>query len=89
VLGFFAFILLFEFITLLADNQIHRWTHGEPWKVLAIKIVLIAMLLPLHHWLEKKVIHYLTSQHLLKVKGRGIMGKWFKKKDADLPLSNM
>ena len=89
VLGFFAFIFLFEFITLLADNQIHHWTHGEPWKVLAIKIVLIAMLLPLHHWLEKKVIHYLSTQQLIKVRGRGIMGKWFGKKDADLPFSNM
>lgn len=89
VLGFFAFIFLFEFIILLADNQIHHWTHGEPWKVLAIKIVLIAMLLPLHHWLEKKVIHYLSTQQLIKVRGRGILGKWFGKKDADLPLSNM
>jgi tetratricopeptide (TPR) repeat protein len=89
VLGFFAFIFLFEFIILLADNQIHHWTHGEPWKVLAIKIVLIAMLLPLHHWLEKKVIHYLSSQELLRMKGRGFLGKWFGKKDADLPLSNM
>lgn len=89
VLGFFAFIFLFEFIILLADNQIHHLTHGEPWKVLAIKIVLIAMLLPFHHWLEKKVINYLTTQRLLKVKGSGFLGKWFKKKDADLPFSNM
>jgi tetratricopeptide (TPR) repeat protein len=89
ILGFFAFIFLFEFIILLADNQIHHWTHGEPLKVLAIKIVLIAMLLPLHHWLEKKVIHYLSTQQLIKVRGRGILGKWFGKKDADLPLSNM
>jgi tetratricopeptide (TPR) repeat protein len=89
VLGFFAFIFLFEFIILIADNQIHHWTHGEPWKVLAIKIALIAILLPLHHWLEKKVIHYLTTQHLLKAKGKGVLGKLFKKKDTDLPLSNM
>lgn len=56
-LGFFSFIFLFEFITLLADNQIHAITHGEPIKVLLVKIVLVAMLLPLHHWLEEKVIH--------------------------------
>jgi hypothetical protein len=37
--------------------------------VLAIKIVLIAMLLPLHHSLEHKVFHYLTSKaHRLKEK---------------------
>ena len=60
-LGFFSFIFLFEFIILLADKQIHEWTHGEPWKILAIKIGLAAILLPLHHSLEHKVMYYLTS----------------------------
>jgi tetratricopeptide (TPR) repeat protein len=59
-LGFISFILLFEFIILIADNWIHHATHGEPWKVLAIKVVLIAALLPLHHFLEKRVIQYIT-----------------------------
>ncbi len=67
-LGFFAFIFLFEFMILLADNQIHHWTHGEPWKVMLIKIALISLLLPLHHYLEEKVIHYLTSHHMLEHK---------------------
>jgi tetratricopeptide (TPR) repeat protein len=58
-LGFFSFILLFEFIILLADKQIHHITHGDPLQILLIKIVLIALLLPLHHWLEHKVIRYL------------------------------
>jgi hypothetical protein len=71
-LGFFAFIFLFEFIILLADHQIHHWTHGEPWKILAIKIVLIAILLPLHHYLEHKVIHYLTSHKLLAGVGKSL-----------------
>lgn len=61
-LGFISFILLFEFIILLADNWIHDFTHGEPFKVIAIKVVLIAVLLPLHHFLEHKVIHYLTTR---------------------------
>ncbi len=61
-LGFISFIFLFEFIILLADNWIHDFTHGEPLKVLAIKVVLIAILLPLHHFLEHKVIHYLTNR---------------------------
>jgi hypothetical protein len=43
----------------LADKQIHHMTHGDPLQILLIKIVLIALLLPLHHWLEHKVIHYL------------------------------
>ena len=61
-LGFFSFIFLFEFIILLADKQIHEWTQGEPWKILLIKIGLAAILLPLHHWLEHKLIHYLKSR---------------------------
>ena len=65
VMGFFSFILLFEFIILLADAKIHHWTHGEPLPILGIKIVLIAMLLPLHHWLEHKVVSYLASKRLI------------------------
>jgi len=61
-LGFLSFIFLFEFIILLADKQIAALTHEEPWKVLLIKIGLAAILLPLHHWSEHKVIHYLSSR---------------------------
>jgi tetratricopeptide (TPR) repeat protein len=76
VLGFFAFIMLFEFIILLLDTQIHTITHGEPWKVLGIKIVLIAILLPLHHWIEHKVVSYLTSHKMMMPSGRD----WWRKK---------
>ena len=68
-MGFFAFIFLFEFIVLLLDDQIQVITHGEPWKVLAVKIFIISLLLPLHHWLEKKMTHYLTFKaHMIKSK---------------------
>lgn len=66
-LGFISFIFLFEFIILLADNWIHHATHGEPWKVLSIKVVLIAVLLPLHHFLEEKVIHYIVHRKQNKI----------------------
>lgn len=65
MLGFFSFIFLFEFIILLADNSIHHWTHGEPWKILLIKIFLIAFLLPFHHWIEKRVVDYLLNHRLI------------------------
>ena len=61
-LGFFAFIFLFEFIILLLDKQIHHLTEGQPWKVLGIKIIIIAFLLPLHHYLEEKMLHFLTHR---------------------------
>jgi tetratricopeptide (TPR) repeat protein/uncharacterized membrane protein len=87
IIGFFAFIFLFEFIILLADNQIHHLTHGEPWMVLAIKIVLIAMLLPLHHWLEEKAVHYLTSKSVLKFSRNNLFGRAYKK-TVTVPVEN-
>jgi tetratricopeptide (TPR) repeat protein len=75
IMGFFAFIFLFEFIILLADHKIHDATHGEPWKILAIKILLISILLPLHHWMEEKVIHFLTERKLLEMNAKGWIGK--------------
>ncbi len=65
-LGFLSFIFLFEFIILLTDKQIQGWTNEEPWKILMIKIVLAAILVPLHHWLEHKVIVYLSNRNRFK-----------------------
>ena len=65
-LGFISFILFFEFIILLIDHQIHTLTHGEPLPILLIKIVIIAFLLPFHHWLEHKVINYLVKNAAAK-----------------------
>lgn len=82
VLGFFAFIFLFEFIILLADNKIHHWTHGEPWKVLVIKIGLISILLPLHHFTEKKVIHYITSRKMFDLNRESFFSRLRKKEET-------
>ena len=65
-LGFLSFIFLFEFIILLTDKQISELTHDEPWKVLLIKIALAAILLPLHHWSEHRVIHFLSNRKRFK-----------------------
>lgn len=63
ILGFISFIFLFEFIIFILDTAIHKITHGEPLYVLLIKVVIIAVLLPLHHYLEHKVIKYVISKH--------------------------
>lgn len=80
MLGFFSFILLFEFIIMIADHKIYEITANEPWKILAIKIGLIAFLLPFHHWIEKKVIHYLLNHKLIDL--RKISVKSLFNKDA-------
>lgn len=84
IVGFFAFIFLFEFIILIADHKIHDATHGEPWKILAIKIVLISMLLPLHHYLEKKVIHFLTERKLMQGDAKALLYKIAGKTDPTI-----
>ncbi len=83
-LGFVSFIFLFEFIILLADFKIHHLTHGEPWKMMAIKVVLIGFLLPFHHWIEHKVVHFLVNNQLIRFSG-SIFGRLFKAKQQDSP----
>jgi hypothetical protein len=84
LMGFFSLIFLFEFIILILDKWIHGITHGEPWKSWLIKIGIISILLPVHHYVEHKLIHYLLSRHLITVRSRISMSRFFKKKK---PLS--
>jgi tetratricopeptide (TPR) repeat protein len=67
-IGFFAFLLFFEFLFLIFKKNIYGITKGEPLYDLLFMIVLAAFLVPLHHWLEHRVIHFLTSHHMLKLK---------------------
>ncbi|MBL7702810.1 MAG: hypothetical protein JNM14_11205 [Ferruginibacter sp.] len=80
MIGFFAFLMFFEFIFLIFKKNIYSLTEGEPWKDLAFMILLAAILLPLHHWLEHKVIHYLTTHNRLTASGKGLRDRLFKKK---------
>ena len=41
-------------------KQIQGWTAEEPWKVLLLKIILAAGMVPAHHWLEHRVVVYLS-----------------------------
>ena len=68
-IGFFSFLIFFEFIFLVFKKNIHGITQGEPLYDLAFMIGLAAILVPLHHWLEHRVIHFLTSHHMLKLRG--------------------
>ena len=68
-IGFFSFLIFFEFIFLVFKKNIYGVTNGEPLYDLAFMIGLAAILVPLHHWLEHKVIHFLTSHHMLKLRG--------------------
>jgi tetratricopeptide (TPR) repeat protein len=80
MIGFFAFLMFFEFLFLIFKKNVYSITKGEPWKDLLFMILLAAILLPLHHWLEHKVIHYLTSHNRLTASGKGLMDKLLKRK---------
>jgi tetratricopeptide (TPR) repeat protein len=80
ILSFIALIFVFEFVILIADRQIHEWTHGEPLKVILIKVFIAGVLLPLHHVLEHKMIHYLTTRNKLKLDAGKWAGKFKSKK---------
>ncbi len=70
LMGFLSLVFLFEFIILVLDKWIHDLTHGEPWKSWLIKIGIISVLLPVHHFIEHKLIRYLLSRHLITVRNR-------------------
>ena len=67
-IGFFSFLIFFEFIFLVFKKNINGLTNGVPLYDLGFMIALAAILVPLHHWLEHRVIHFLTSHHMLKLR---------------------
>ncbi|MBL7732360.1 MAG: tetratricopeptide repeat protein [Chitinophagaceae bacterium] len=77
--GFFFFIMLFEFIFLVFKKKIYSVTNGEPLKDLAFMIGLAAVLVPLHHWVEHKVLHYLTSHNRLTAAGHHLKKKFLRR----------
>ena len=87
ILGYIFFISLFEFIVLIIDTFLHRVTHGEPLKIWLIKIVIIAMLVPLQHFLEHRLIQFLASRKLLEARAKfSIKKMWVNlKKPAPAP----
>jgi len=78
-ISFFVFLMLFEFIILIFKKNIYSITHGEPWKEFAFMIALAALLVPLHQWLEHKVLDYLTSHNRLTSAGHHIKRKLFRR----------
>lgn len=81
-LGFFVFLMFFEFIFLVFKKNIYSVTQGEPWKDLAFMIALAAILVPLHHWLEHKVLHFLTSHNRLTAAGTSLRSRLFGRNSA-------
>jgi tetratricopeptide (TPR) repeat protein len=80
LLGYFAFISLFEFIVLLIDSFLHRIAHGEPLKIWLMKIILIAILVPFQHYLEHGLIRFIESRRLNELRERMRIKKWWQRR---------
>lgn len=65
-LGFVSILMIFEFVILILDHKIHHLTHGAPLWIFIIKILILFVLFPLHHLVEKWIIKYMTTNQILK-----------------------
>lgn len=63
-MSFISFVMLFEFIILIIDSKLHDWSHGDPYKILGVKVLIIPLILPLHHWMEKKFVDILLRREV-------------------------
>lgn len=65
-LGFLSILMIFEFVILILDHKIHHLTHGAPLWIFIFKILILFVLFPLHHLVEKWIIKYMTTNQILK-----------------------
>lgn len=78
--SYFFFISLFEFIVLLIDNLfLAHATHNDPLKLWLIKIGLIALLVPVQHFLEHHLIEFLQSRKLIEARTQFSLKGWWQK----------
>ena len=59
---FFAFLIFFEFILVLADPYVEKWTGGAPGLKLLVNAGVAAVIFPLHSLFERKLKGRLINQ---------------------------
>ena len=62
-LGVVALLLVFEFLNLLLHPFLERITHHSPLLMLLALVCIAALLVPLHHKLEKWATHKLVEKN--------------------------
>ena len=62
-LGVLALLIVFEFVNLLIHPFLGDITHHSPLWMLAIMVCIAALLIPLHHKLEKWIVHQLVEKN--------------------------
>lgn len=80
--GYFVFISIFEFIILLIDSWLHRIAHGKPLWIWLMKVAIIALIVPVHHFIEHRVVHFLHTRKLHAFREK--ISRSFKKKKTGI-----
>jgi len=65
--GFLGILMIFEFIILILDQEIHHITHGAPFWIFVIKVIILFVLFPLHHVIEHSLINYMLKHKLVSM----------------------
>ena len=86
VLGFISIILIFEYIIIQMDYFIKDGLKDSPWLLFGIKVVIISIMLPLHHLVERKLVRFLihkreSGEPWIKLNFE-LFRQWFKKLDS-------
>jgi amino acid transporter len=63
IVGVVALLFIFEFINLLIHPFIGNLTHHSPLWMLLIMVGIAALLVPLHHKVEKRMTHQLVEKN--------------------------
>jgi len=62
-LGVLALLIIFEFLNLFLHPFLERITHHSPVLMLLALVCIAALLVPLHHRVEKWAIHKLVEKN--------------------------
>jgi hypothetical protein len=61
--GVIALLIVFEFLNLLLHPFLERITHHSPVLMLLALVCIAALLVPLHHYLQKMITHKLVEKN--------------------------
>jgi hypothetical protein len=85
VFSYFSLICLFELIVVFLEDYMHRVTYGEPLNIWIFKVVLIAILVPIQHFVEHALIRFMESRKLIQLRNQLSLRKWITKMKKPLP----
>ncbi|MBL4715668.1 MAG: hypothetical protein JKX95_03455 [Bacteroidia bacterium] len=67
---FISFLILFEFVLVLADPHIERYTGGAPGYKLLFNAGIAGLMFPLHHFFEGKLKKRIIKAQREKIRKR-------------------